>query len=756
MPFKAINVVILATNLTNMSLYFNKRIIISTIILCFFANLNNRLYAQDTLNFPQKDTSAIAERYQFIEFTNNRQTFKLQHPDTSLYNFHLYNPASELQVPYHFLGNMGQPYLPLLFSYHRAIGFEMGIHVFSPYQFNAKTQIPYFFSAYPFTQINYVIGSAQEQVIAATFSQNIKKQFRIALNYRRITAPGTYNHQKTGYHNLVFSTWYQHPNQKLNVLSHFLYNETKAEQNGGVAVNNLFDTVNFIQKNIIPVNFTHLQYVYKQSNFLFQSSYDGGKYFKQTLNDTLTVRKFLPLQRIGYAFNFNAERWRFADTLLHQTFCDNNSLTPNYQQYYAFNTSNHQFENEVFIALFGKKKQYLTKTIADSLTISKQPELNDTANNSPSLKNVQSVLGLSNTDTLKINENTTTLKAKNKKTFNYAPENETWEQSFNLRAYFKHQYNQLTANYLLNKYLANCITDTLNTTQIIIDTTLIKKKYADNWQNGIIGGVFENNKGKFKYHLNTEYVLFGYNAFDFNAEAKANLNINKKIGELIANFFIARQKPNYIENNHITPNDTIENRNLKKLNVLQFGGQYYSPFLKLTIAYQNYSILNLPILNADTTFSSLNTLLNVNQFTIKKDFNYKSFYNTNEIYLQSSNNTKVQLPNLVSKHRFYFQNWLFNFALLTSIGVDVQFNTNYYASMFNLPTMQFYSQNITKQKYYPVLDVFVNAKVKRARFFLTFQHLNEGWIKQKGYFAALNYPAQGRMFKFGVSWMFYD
>jgi len=93
--------------------------------------------------------------------------------------------------------------------------------------------------------------------------------------------------------------------------------------------------------------------------------------------------------------------------------------------------------------------------------------------------------------------------------------------------------------------------------------------------------------------------------------------------------------------------------------------------------------------------------------------------------------------------------------LLTMIGFDVKYNTKYYADAYMPPLATFYQQRQKKLGNYPYVDIFLNVKLKRFRFFLTFEHVNSDWIG-KDYFTALHYPMNKRYIKFGMSWTFYD
>jgi hypothetical protein len=52
--------------------------------------------------------------------------------------------------------------------------------------------------------------------------------------------------------------------------------------------------------------------------------------------------------------------------------------------------------------------------------------------------------------------------------------------------------------------------------------------------------------------------------------------------------------------------------------------------------------------------------------------------------------------------------------------------------------------------------VFLTAKWTRMRIFIKYQHINCGLFGNNQYFAVAGYPLNPGMFKFGLSWAFYD
>ena len=118
-------------------------------------------------------------------------------------------------------------------------------------------------------------------------------------------------------------------------------------------------------------------------------------------------------------------------------------------------------------------------------------------------------------------------------------------------------------------------------------------------------------------------------------------------------------------------------------------------------------------------------------------------------------NLPIRIPNLVTYNSLYYSNWIFKKALFIQFGIDIWYNTSYYADAYMPVTSEFYNQNVKKIGNYPYVDAFVNFKIKNARIFVKLAHLNSGLMGNR-YYMVPHYPMYDRSFKFGVSWVFND
>lgn len=115
----------------------------------------------------------------------------------------------------------------------------------------------------------------------------------------------------------------------------------------------------------------------------------------------------------------------------------------------------------------------------------------------------------------------------------------------------------------------------------------------------------------------------------------------------------------------------------------------------------------------------------------------------------------LRLPDFAGRHLTYFQSDLFDGALTLQAGIELRWFSTYFADAFYPVYGIFHLQDEKDIGNYPFVDVFVNARIQRFRFFLRMEHVNQGLTGYQ-YFTVPNQPFDPRVFKFGLGWFFFD
>jgi hypothetical protein len=152
--------------------------------------------------------------------------------------------------------------------------------------------------------------------------------------------------------------------------------------------------------------------------------------------------------------------------------------------------------------------------------------------------------------------------------------------------------------------------------------------------------------------------------------------------------------------------------------------------------------------------------LSVASLTLSKEFVFWKIHWDNTFLLQqSSNNDVLSLPLATGRTALFFEH-LFQFSstggeLNVQIGAEAMAHTLYNAMQYVPATGRYFNQTAAETGNYPFVNIFLNFKLKRTRVFLMFDHVNSGSTGYD-YYLIPGYPLNVRMFRYGITWTFYD
>ena len=126
------------------------------------------------------------------------------------------------------------------------------------------------------------------------------------------------------------------------------------------------------------------------------------------------------------------------------------------------------------------------------------------------------------------------------------------------------------------------------------------------------------------------------------------------------------------------------------------------------------------------------------------------------LYQQVEQNDNIlNVPKFVTRNTLYFTDSFFKKALFIQTGFTFQYFTKYYANDYNPLIGEFYVQQDRKIGDFPLMDFFVNAKIKQFRIFIKAEHFNSGFTGYK-FYSAPNYPYRDFTLRFGIIWDFFS
>lgn len=276
-------------------------------------------------------------------------------------------------------------------------------------------------------------------------------------------------------------------------------------------------------------------------------------------------------------------------------------------------------------------------------------------------------------------------------------------------------------------------------------------------QSGIAYLQFGNNPTndvKFFHRSEIHYGFLNYNENDFFVCESIGYNFSGNSGKISLNFSAQQKNPVWIAQRYRSNHFWWDN-NFEKEKILSAGLIYSIPKNNLEIKFTYYSISDFIYWDTISHPRQFKDNLQVVVLSLKKDLVLKNFHFNNYLVLQnSSTENYIHLPIFYSYQQLYYQNLLFKKALLAQFGFDARYKTDYFANSYMPASGQFHLQNKLEMTYYPVVDFFINMKIKRARIFLKIEHLNE-LLTSSGYYDIPHYPMPDWTFKLGIDWIFY-
>ena len=277
----------------------------------------------------------------------------------------------------------------------------------------------------------------------------------------------------------------------------------------------------------------------------------------------------------------------------------------------------------------------------------------------------------------------------------------------------------------------------------------------------MIGGNYSYLINKLKVRLQMAQSISDQSISNIEANASYKLNDDysfqfkyQKLNSL-PNLNFTLYQSGYVEYNW---SNNFKN---EKLNQFEFSSQ--TKWLNLSATYK---VLN-DYLFFDNQTNDINRLIvkpvqydkTINYLSVRanKEFKIWKLALDNTLLYQSvdQSNNVVNVPQIVTRNTLYFTDYVFNKAMLIQTGVTFQYFSKYYANDYNPLLGEFYVQNERKIGDFPMLDFFINARVKQTRIFLKAEHFNSAWTGYD-FYSAPNYPYRDFMVRFGLVWNFFQ
>lgn len=286
-----------------------------------------------------------------------------------------------------------------------------------------------------------------------------------------------------------------------------------------------------------------------------------------------------------------------------------------------------------------------------------------------------------------------------------------------------------------------------------VETVLEKFKYS----NIFVGGGISREAGKFwKWGGQGKFYITGYRfgQTELSAFIYKPIRIGKDTTSLKISGNLNTIVPDYFEQK-FTSNHYQWNNRFSNIKQMIIKSQINSQEYHLTVG-ANYALIgNYIFNNSDAVPQQAGAEMLVVSAYLNKDFESRHWLiRMQGLWQKTTQEGYLHLPELCGYMSLNYRT-LWSKVMHTEIGVDVHYNTAFYADAYDVATGRYYWQNQRKIGNFPYLDAHVNLKLKRTRVF--FQWLNAASDLLSGNFwTAPDYPYFRRTFRLGVAWSFYN
>jgi hypothetical protein len=268
-----------------------------------------------------------------------------------------------------------------------------------------------------------------------------------------------------------------------------------------------------------------------------------------------------------------------------------------------------------------------------------------------------------------------------------------------------------------------------------------------------LGAEFSKHQGQFlTYRGRGEFCLVGSDLGEFRVEGdlKTQFNLAGKEASVKASGYIKNLTPAFYLRHHHSRYYWWDEP-FKKTQRVNISGEIDIRQTRTNMIVGVESIQNFIYFGKTGNPEQYESNLQVISARLKQDFRTKGFGWENEIaYQLSSDKNVLPLPQVAAYSNLYID---FTYANVLDIqlGVDAHYYTLYYAPYYEPATQQFQNQDIRKIGNYPIVNAYVNFRLKQARFFVCAYNLGSMFITPTEYFSLLHYPLNPMKIKTGIS-----
>jgi hypothetical protein len=295
---------------------------------------------------------------------------------------------------------------------------------------------------------------------------------------------------------------------------------------------------------------------------------------------------------------------------------------------------------------------------------------------------------------------------------------------------------------------------------LILDSGTVPSKLSD--EINTVGGQYEYRKNKWNGIF--QYSNSISNQPMTNLDAQLTYKLNEK-NEFHFQYQMLNKIPDHIYNlyqSSYVQYNWANDFNNEKINNLQAIAktQWLTASLKLT-SINDYLYFSNDATDEQQQIISpkqYDKTINYLSINVSREFKWWKLALDNTILYQEvdQENSVLNVPKITTRNSLYYTDFLFKKALFLQTGFTLNYFSKYYMNDYNPVVTEAFVQTDRKIGDFPMIDFFINARIRQTRIFLKAEHFNTMFSSEKKYYTAPNYPYRDFMIRFGLVWNFFQ
>lgn len=294
---------------------------------------------------------------------------------------------------------------------------------------------------------------------------------------------------------------------------------------------------------------------------------------------------------------------------------------------------------------------------------------------------------------------------------------------------------------------------------LILESGIIPSSIND--EINTVGGEYEYKKNKWNGTFLYSNSISNQSLSNFDAKLKYQIN-NKN--ELMFQYQMLNKIPDHLYNLHqssyVGYNWFNDFKN-EKINNLEATAktQWFEASVQLS-SFKDYLYFSNDATDVQQqiiTPKQYDKTINYLSIKVGREFKWWKLALDNTVLYQKADQEDdiLNVPQIVTRNSLYYTDYFFKRALFLQTGFIFNYFTKYYINDYNPVIAESFVQNQREVGEFPMIDFFVNARIRQTRIFFKVEHLNSR-MTGNTFYTAPNYPYRDFMIRFGLVWTFFQ